>query len=568
MTWEAWEKLLDCPSWLAQQHVGRYVFAAENAEGKTILDVACGVGYGTDLLGKQARLAVGVDNAENSISFARESYPGKSISFIRGDGGSLPFPDDAFDLITSFETIEHLSDPGIFLAEIGRILNPDGVFLCSTPNREHSLGHVDHIREFEPDEFARFLRHYFGSVAIHRQSCRRADWQMLSSRNRGCAIRLRRQWLRRRRALRRRLENTPAGKALLARARKLLRRRESPRLTKQRAAIGREQAGALAPLYLPRPETEEAAPELVANSLMAVCSNPLNFRERVEAALRESWLGKGTSPGISRVPRSRLETERYSEIIKDLISISQKTKWACSRGPLLASRRWEYPWAVEALGSAPSLSVLDAGCSLDPLTPYLALQDCRVVGIDNFSSHDIGWDPRAGIFSGSLTGRAKLKIFRDYCRKILGRDIRYESQDMAATSFPPGSFDRIVCISVLEHLPGYKRRIVLEEWHRLLAEGGEAVVTLDYIHRGRHFDLPGMLADGPFELKGDIELFFPEDGSPAVAGLVLEKSPGWRRKTSFWKELYRRSRTVRNGVDSLFRAGPYYWEKVKRSIGL
>src|SRR5204863_6385381 len=94
-----------------QEHLARYRFAKERARGR-VLDVACGTGYGTEMLG-----AVGVDLSLEALRYARR-HP---APYVAADAGRLPFG-CVFDSVVSFETIEHVSDPDRFVAECARVL--------------------------------------------------------------------------------------------------------------------------------------------------------------------------------------------------------------------------------------------------------------------------------------------------------------------------------------------------------------------------------------------------------------------------------------------------------------
>ena len=107
-----------------QEHVARYRFARERVRGR-ILDVACGTGYGTAMLG-----AVGLDLSLEALRYARR-HP---APYVAADAAVLPFG-RVFDAVVSFETIEHVADAGRFVSECARVLKPGGVFLVSTPNR-------------------------------------------------------------------------------------------------------------------------------------------------------------------------------------------------------------------------------------------------------------------------------------------------------------------------------------------------------------------------------------------------------------------------------------------------
>ena len=147
------------------EHVARYLMTTPLAEGRRVLDVACGEGYGTDLLARAAaKSAVGVDVDEPAISRARERYSG---DFQCADIAALPFEDASFDLVVSFETIEHVTDAERALAELARVLAPGGLLVISTPNtHEYLVDNEFHTREFSHEEFVAFLEQRFPSVRL------------------------------------------------------------------------------------------------------------------------------------------------------------------------------------------------------------------------------------------------------------------------------------------------------------------------------------------------------------------------------------------------------------------
>ena len=131
-----------------------------------MLDAACGEGYGTALLaGAGSSSATGLDLDEAAIAHARSNHP--APEFVVGDVGDLPFDDASFDLIVCFETIEHVPDPGRALAELQRVVAPEGLLLVSTPNKHQYLVENEyHEREFFHEEFVEFLRARFASVEL------------------------------------------------------------------------------------------------------------------------------------------------------------------------------------------------------------------------------------------------------------------------------------------------------------------------------------------------------------------------------------------------------------------
>ena len=147
---------------LFNEHWARYLFAARYAAGKRVLDVACGSGYGSALLTKDAARVAGVDISREAVEYASRHYGSAKILFAQADCYSLPFVSAQFDLVVAFEIIEHLTDAASFLQEARRVLAPAGLLLISTPNRLYyteDRGEVNpfHEREFSYPEFADVL---------------------------------------------------------------------------------------------------------------------------------------------------------------------------------------------------------------------------------------------------------------------------------------------------------------------------------------------------------------------------------------------------------------------------
>lgn len=148
------------------EHLARYQLATALAPGRRVLDAACGEGYGTAMLAAAGGApAVGADLDEPTVERARERYP--ACEFQAADIAALPFADGAFDLVVSFETIEHVPDAEAALAELARVLAPEGLLLVSTPNtHEYLVDNEFHTREFSHEEFAAVLAGRFASVRL------------------------------------------------------------------------------------------------------------------------------------------------------------------------------------------------------------------------------------------------------------------------------------------------------------------------------------------------------------------------------------------------------------------
>jgi len=161
---------LNISNYIVQEHVMRYVFASNYVKGKIVLDVACEAGYGSHFLAiKGAKKVYGVDIDENALKVAKTYYAHPNVEYIKGDVLNLPFPNNFFDVVVSFETIEHISDTEEYITEIKRVLKPGGVFICSTPNIKYTKHPKYHVHEFYPEEFWEVLEKNFRSVEKYGQ---------------------------------------------------------------------------------------------------------------------------------------------------------------------------------------------------------------------------------------------------------------------------------------------------------------------------------------------------------------------------------------------------------------
>jgi len=148
------------------EHRQRYAFFAARCHERDILDAACGVGYGSQILAQAgARSVVGADISKKAIDYARRTFACPTTRFVNSAVEDLPVPAACFDIVMSFETIEHLRCPERFVAEMHRVLRPGGVFICSTPNKHFAnrgkTANPYHLSEMGFAEFAAVFTTYF-----------------------------------------------------------------------------------------------------------------------------------------------------------------------------------------------------------------------------------------------------------------------------------------------------------------------------------------------------------------------------------------------------------------------
>jgi GT2 family glycosyltransferase/SAM-dependent methyltransferase/glycosyltransferase involved in cell wall biosynthesis len=150
------------------EHMSRYKFAAQFARGKRVLDVASGSGYGAELLkAAGASDVVGLDYNLDALAYSLRTHARGKPEFLAGDAQVLPFSSASFDLIVSFETLEHVPEPERMLSELRRVLRDDGILVVSTPNRGVYLeGNPFHLHEMTYDEFSAALAGLFPHVEI------------------------------------------------------------------------------------------------------------------------------------------------------------------------------------------------------------------------------------------------------------------------------------------------------------------------------------------------------------------------------------------------------------------
>jgi ubiquinone/menaquinone biosynthesis C-methylase UbiE len=149
-------------NYVLQRSICAYVYASEYINGK-VLEIGTGTGYGVDYLAPRCDEFVTLDKFVPDIDFSVF----KNVKFVQANVPPLPFEDNTFDFVVSFQVIEHIKDDNYFVKEIHRVLKPSGKFIVTTPNILTTLTRNPwHIREYKKEELQKLLLQNFHSVEM------------------------------------------------------------------------------------------------------------------------------------------------------------------------------------------------------------------------------------------------------------------------------------------------------------------------------------------------------------------------------------------------------------------
>jgi SAM-dependent methyltransferase len=169
------EQLALTPSEGAYDRMAAYGFARRYVVGKVVADIGWeDVGFGSNLLAGTAKSVVGLTGSAEAADLARAVYPAPNAEYKRVELPELPYPEDHFDVVVAFGTVENLDRPEDLVQEARRVLKQDGVLVVSAPDKR---GFVDgrnpegtgYRRGMYAVEFQELLESYFGRVFMYRQ---------------------------------------------------------------------------------------------------------------------------------------------------------------------------------------------------------------------------------------------------------------------------------------------------------------------------------------------------------------------------------------------------------------
>ena len=150
-----------------QRHVAAYQWIAGRVAGLRVVDLACGEGYGSELLARSAADVIGVDANPEAFEHARAKYTREGLSFERGLVEEFEAERDA---VVFLQTIEHIHEPGKLLERIAKVAP---VAYISTPNRLTLAGpdaeksdNPWHLREYDAGQYRELLEPHFAQVEL------------------------------------------------------------------------------------------------------------------------------------------------------------------------------------------------------------------------------------------------------------------------------------------------------------------------------------------------------------------------------------------------------------------
>ena len=173
-----------------RRHEAVYEWIANHVAGLDVVDMACGEGYGSAVLGRRAARVVGVDANPEAHAHASAKYTRPGVTFARDLVQTWNEPVDA---VVFLQTIEHVEDPGAILEHFKSILRPGGVAFVSTPNvltlagpdREKS-DNPWHVKEYRAEEFRELCDAHFNRVDLlglfHARKLKLHEWAIENAR--------------------------------------------------------------------------------------------------------------------------------------------------------------------------------------------------------------------------------------------------------------------------------------------------------------------------------------------------------------------------------------------------
>lgn len=150
----------------------RYRLCNKIIKNKIVLDIPCGVGWGTSLL-TGYKMIIGIDCANEAIQYAKDHYENKTRKFIVGNMASIDLEDNSVEVILCLEGFEHVSREvgNQFINECKRVLKLNGILVLTCPvlnERGETTGNPYHLCEYPEEELIQILNENFSIIDLKR----------------------------------------------------------------------------------------------------------------------------------------------------------------------------------------------------------------------------------------------------------------------------------------------------------------------------------------------------------------------------------------------------------------
>jgi len=165
-------------------HIDRYLFAKQFINNNSyVLDCACGFGYGSNILADKANQIIGVDISKDAIAYANEKYDKNNIKYVNDAAENYIITNNfKFDVIISFETIEHLEDQENFIKLLKNSLQSSGKLICSIPYTSKTIEipiNPHHKKEYAVNDFIEILNKYYSNINEYYQIIENSNFEII-----------------------------------------------------------------------------------------------------------------------------------------------------------------------------------------------------------------------------------------------------------------------------------------------------------------------------------------------------------------------------------------------------
>ena len=162
MSYDLWSRL----RYMLSPQFDIYEQVAKTVSG-LVADIGCGTGFGTHLLSRNADYVTGYEVDDAAMRFADRTFSNGKVNFHSANITEGVWLQHGFDYVVMIDVIEHINQDAVAIANSKELLNANGTFIISTPNRVSRYRKSDyHVREYSPDELKELLSSVFDNVGM------------------------------------------------------------------------------------------------------------------------------------------------------------------------------------------------------------------------------------------------------------------------------------------------------------------------------------------------------------------------------------------------------------------